>query len=33
MEAIVGATNWGGELMGMGHELGRVARASGGPSR
>ena len=24
MEAIVGATKWGGELMGMGHELGQV---------
>jgi imidazolonepropionase-like amidohydrolase len=25
MEAIVGATKWGGELMGMGHELGQVS--------
>lgn len=24
MEAIVGATRWGGEIMGMGHELGQV---------
>jgi imidazolonepropionase-like amidohydrolase len=24
MEAIVGATKWGGEIMGMGHELGQI---------